>query len=77
MDAFLKRFAYRRWVIGTALALGLVGRGDAQVPVDPGEAPIASVPEGVQVPEGMDPYAMPGPSAARPYRPSSPVLVND
>jgi len=91
VEAFLKRFAYRRWVIGTALALGLAGRGDAQVPGVPpaagqvspdGQVPnpmptVAGVPEGLQVPEGMNPYTVPGPTAARPYRPSSPVLVND
>jgi hypothetical protein len=91
VEAFLKRFAYRRWVMGTALALGLAGRGDAQVPVVPpvieqispdGQVPspmppLAGLPEGLQVPEGMNPYTMPGPTAARPYRPSSPVLVND
>ena len=98
MDAFLKRFARRRWVMGTALALVLVGRGDAQVPGIPvtappnppivgqllpdGEtltqtAPMTGVPETVVVPEGMNPYETPGPTLARPYRPSSPVLVND
>ena len=88
MEAFLKRFAYRRWVMGTALALGLAGRGEAQIPgvppvvgqVSPDGAtptPLPGVPEGVQIPEGMNPYAMPGPTAAQPYRPSSPVLVND
>ena len=88
MEAFLKRFAYRRWVIGTALALGLAGRGEAQIPgvpplagqVSPGGAtasPLPSVPEGLQIPEGMNPDAVSGPTAAQPYRPSSPVLVND
>ena len=88
MEAFLKRFAYRRWVMGTALALGLAGRGEAQIPgvpplagqVSPGGAtasPLPSVPEGLQIPEGMNPDAVSGPTAAQPYRPSSPVLVND
>ena len=98
MDAFLKRFARRRWVMGTALALGLAGRGDAQVTgipvaappipavrgqITPGSetptptAPLAGVPETIVVPEGMNPFATPGPTPERPYRPSSPVLVND
>ena len=75
--------------MGTALALGLVGRGDAQVTGVPVAVPpiqavqgqtdpsVAGVPETVLVPEGMNPYATPGPTPARPYRPSSPVLVND
>jgi hypothetical protein len=89
VEAILKRFAYRNWVLGTALALGLAGRGDAQVPGLPPVAgqippdgamvvpPVAGIPQGVQVPEGMNPYATPGPTAGQPYRPASPVLVND
>ena len=80
MDAFLKRFVSNRWVMGTALALGLAGRGAAQTPGAETPAmppPAVVVPETVQVPEGMNLMAPPGPTAARPYRPASPVLVPD